>query len=203
MKRRVTQLKKGTMNRTYSLLAAAVVAWLVTAPVRAEETNAYPKSNVELFEATTGIIIIRSYDEMGDVPGKLGGGVTVKCREARDPATNRREFGVMMIVTAPQGGEDTTIVDFDKVDPLIHAMDYVSKVDWSVTSMGHLEAGYTTRSGFKIASFSSTRSGLIEAFAFSNRNVRARCALTMDQLVRLRVLVEQAKTRIEVIQREK
>src|SRR3954467_9499862 len=119
MKRCVTQLKKGTMNHIYSLLAAVVFASFIATPMRAEETNAYPKSNLELFEASTGAIIIRSYDEMGDVSGKNGGGVTVKCREARDPSANRREFGVMMIVTAPQGGEDTTIVDFDEVDALI------------------------------------------------------------------------------------
>jgi len=186
------------MKRIYSLLAVALIASLA----RAEETNSYPKSNLEIFEATTGIVIIRSVDEIGALPGKAGG-VTVKCREARDPSTNRREFGVTVIVTQAQGAEDTTFVDYDELDALIRATDYVSKVDWSITSMGLFEAGYTTRSGLRVASYSSSRTGLIEAFVLSNRLLRCRSALTMDQLVRFHTLLEQAKARLEIIQREK
>jgi len=194
--------QKGIMNR-FALFVAVGIATLIPASLsRAQETNSYPKANLELFEATTGIVLIRGTDEAGVVPGKTGG-ITLKCREARDVATNRREFGVAVIVTQSEGYEDTTVVDYDELDALIRALDYVGKVDWAISSMGHFEASYTTRSGLKLASYSSRRSGTVEAFAMSNRLVRSRVQLTLAQLAQIRIFLEQAKAKIETIQKEK
>lgn len=190
------------MNRINSILVGALVTLIFTWTARAQETNSYPDSNLEIFEATTGTVIIRSVEDIASVPGKAGG-LTVKCREAREPGTNRREFGVSIIVTPGQGVEVATVVDYDELDALIRATDYVSKVDWSITSLNHFEAGYTTRSGLRVASYSSSRSGLIEAFVSSNRLLRSRTSLSIDQLVRFRVALEQAKAKIEVLQKEK
>ena len=117
------------------------------------------------------------------------------------PAT--AEFGVAVIVTQAEGYEDTTVVDYDELEALIRALDYIGKVDWAISSMGHFEAGYTTRSGLKLASYSSRRSGTIEAYALSNRLIRCRVQLTMAQLTQVRTFLEQAKAKIEVIQKEK
>ena len=190
------------MNCYCSLLAVVAAISIFSSLARAQETNSYPRSNLEAFEATTGIVLIRSVQDIGDIAAKTGG-VTVRVREARDPGANRREFGVAIIVTQAQGSEDTTVVDYDELDALIHGTDYVIKADWSLTSLNHFEAAYLTRSGFKVATYSSNRSGLIEAFVLSNRLLRCRSSLTMDQLVRFRVLLEQAKAKIEILQREK
>jgi hypothetical protein len=190
------------MNRLVSFIAAGVAVSIFACAARAQETNSYPKSNLEIFEATTGIVLIRGTDEAGAVPGKFGG-VTLRCREARDVGTNRREFGVAVIVTQAEGLEDTTVVDYDELDALIRSLDYIGKVDWAVSSMSNFEAGYTTRSGLKLASFSSRRSGTIEAFVLSNRLVRSRVQMTLAQLSQIRIFLEQAKAKIEVIQKEK
>jgi hypothetical protein len=169
---------------------------------RAQETNSYPKSRLEIFEERTGAVLIRGTDEIGSVAGKVGG-VTVKCRETRDAGTNQREFGVIVTVVQAEGLEDTTYVDYDELDALIRNLDYVSKVDWSVTSLSHFEASYTTRSGLKVATYSSNRTRTIEAVVLSNRHVRSRSFMTVGQLSQFRVLLEQAKAKIELIQKEK
>ena len=194
--------QKGTMKRFALFVAVGLVMSIVTSASRAQETNSYPKSNLEIFEATTGVVLIRGTDEAGVVPGRSGS-ITLRCREVRDVATNRREFGVAVIVTQAEGYEDTTVVDYDELDALIRSLDYISKVDWAISSMGHFEAGYTTRSGLKLASYSSRRSGTIEAYALSNRLIRSRVQLTMAQLTQVRTFLEQAKAKIEVIQKEK
>jgi hypothetical protein len=194
--------QKETMKRFALFVVVGIIASLVTSAGRAQETNSYPKSNLEIFEAATGVVLIRGTDEAGVVPGSSGS-ITLKCRETRDVATNRREFGVAVIVTQADGYEDTTVVDYDELDALIRALDYIGKVDWAISSMGHFEAGYTTRSGLKLASFSSRRSGTIEAYALSNRLLRSRVQLTMAQLSQVRTFLEQAKAKIEVIQKEK
>ncbi|HTD67658.1 MAG TPA: hypothetical protein VK846_14120 [Candidatus Limnocylindria bacterium] len=190
------------MTLTRLFLAATLAMSFAGTMARAQETNSYPKSNLELFEAMTSVVIIRGTDEAGVVIGKIGG-VTLRCRESRDPGTNRRESGVIVTVTQVEGLEDTTVVDYDELDGLIRGINYISNVDWSVTSLSHFEAGFTTRSGFKVASFSSRRSGTIEAFALSNRLIRSRSALTMAQLAQLRVYLEQAKAKLDVVQKAK
>ncbi len=95
------------------------------------------------------------------------------------------------------------MVDYDELEALIRSTDYVSKVEWSVTPLSHFEAGYTTRSGLKVASYSSRRSATIEAFVLSNRLVRSRSSMTVAQLAQVRLLLEQAKAKIEVLQKDK
>jgi hypothetical protein len=168
----------------------------------AQETNSYPRSNLEDFEATTGVVMIRSTDDIGSFSGKTGG-VTVKCREARDVSGKHRAYGAVVTVTAGDNVEDTTVVDYDELDGVIRALDYVSKVDWSISSLSHFEACYITRSGLKVASYSSRRAGTVEAYALSNRQNRCRSSLTMAQLSQLRVLLEQAKAKMEILMREK
>lgn len=192
--------EKGTMKRFCLSLVAALAALLPLAA--ADETNSYPKSNLELYEATTGLVLIRSTDDMGGIVGKTGA-VNVRCREIRDASSGRREHGVLVSVTASDNVEDTTVVDYDELDALIRAMDYVGKVDWSITAMHHFEAGYTTRSGLKVATYSSRRSGTVEAFALSNRLNRCRSNLSTAQFAQLRVLLEQAKARLDVLLRER
>jgi hypothetical protein len=194
--------QKETMKRFGLFVVVGIVIFLLTGVGRAQETNSYPKSNLEIFEATTGVVLIRGTDEAGVVPGRTGS-ITLKCRETREAATNRREFGVAVIVAQGEDYEDTTVVDYDELDALIRSLDYISKVDWAISSMGHFEAGYTTRSGLKLASYSSRRSGTIEAYALSNRLLRSRVQLTMAQLTQVRTFLEQAKAKIEVIQKEK
>jgi hypothetical protein len=182
--------------------AFAIVAFLIVVSARAQETNSYPKSRLEVFEERTGAVLIRGTDEIGVAPGKVGG-VMVKCRETRDAGTNQREFGVIVTVVQAEGLEDTTYVDYDELDALVRNLDYVSKVDWSITSLSHFEAGYTTRSGLKVATYSSRRTGMIEAVVLSNRLVRSRSFMTTAQLSQFRVLLDQAKAKIELIQKEK
>jgi len=190
------------MNHAHLILAAIACMAALPFPAQAEETNSLPKSRLEIFEATTGSVIIRGTDEVGSVAGKFGL-VTVKCKEARDATTNQREFGIAVTVRMNDQDEDTTVVDYDELDSVLRGLDYIAKADWSISSLSHFEAGFTTRSGLKLASYSSRRTGTIEAAVISNRILRCRASLTMAQLAQIRVFIEQAKSKIELIQKEK
>jgi hypothetical protein len=183
--------------------ASVTVVFLMLAfSALAQETNSYPKSRLELFEANTSTVLIKGTDDIGALAGKLGV-VTVKCRETKDATTGLREFGVIVTVTQAEGIEDTTVVDFDELDGLLRALDYISKVEWSITSLGHFEASFTTKSGLKVATYSSRRTTTVEAQVMSNRLMRSRSFLTTTHLTQLRTLIEQAKTKLEIVRREK
>lgn len=187
------------MPRTCTFVFLVVLTF--TAAVHADDTNLYPKSVLELFEERTGVILIRGTDEMGSVPGK-NTALNVRLRETRDSSRNERAFGVFVSTGSGANPEDTTCVDYDELESLIRAVEYVSKVEWSVTPLSHFEAGYTTRAGLKVASYSSRRSGNIDAVVVTGRG-RNRCFLTQTQFAQLKVLLEQSKAKIEILIKER
>ena len=185
-----------------SLAFAVLTVFLVGAPARAQETNIYPKSRVELLEERAGIVLVRSTDTVGSVQGKRGE-VIVQVRETKDLTSNQRDYAV--IVTVMQGDEsaNATYVDHDELSALIQNLEYVSRIDWSVTSLGHFDASYTTRAGLRVVTYSSTRSGLIEGAVVSQRLPRSRAALTTAQLDLFRNTLEVAQKKIEELQKLK
>ena len=169
---------------------------------RAEETNIYPKSNLELFEERSGAVLIRATDPVGNVAGKRGE-VIVELRETKDMTYSQRGYGVIVTVAQGEGHANATYVDYDELPALIQNLDYVSKMNWSLTPFGHFDASYTTRAGLRVATYSSTRSGLIEGAVVSQRLPRSRALLTTAQLDLLRNTLEIAKTKLDALQKTK
>jgi hypothetical protein len=191
------------MNRTFCFTCVAfILLFLGAACARAEETNLYPKSRLELFEERSGVVIIRGTENVGSVPGKRGE-VTVQVRETKDMTFNQRDYGVIVFVAEGEGFAHATYVDYDELPALIQNLDYVSKVNWSLTSLGHFDASYTTRAGLRVATYSSTRSGLIEGSVVTQRLPRSRASFTTAQLDLLRNVLEAAKAKIEELQKTK
>lgn len=80
------------MKKLGSLLGLALALTAFHSAAGAEETNSYPQSHLETLEATTGLVLIRSTDELGFVAGKTGG-VAVRCREVRDVGSGHCRYG--------------------------------------------------------------------------------------------------------------
>jgi hypothetical protein len=191
------------MNRISCLAFVVFSIFLLGAAcARAEETNLYPKSRLELFEERAGLVLIRGTDNVGSVPGKRGE-VSVQVRETKDMTFNQRDYAVIVTVTQSDGSANATYVDSDELSALIQNLDYLSRVDWSFTSLGHFDASYTTRAGLRVATYSSTRSGLIEGSVVSQRLPRTRASLTTAQLDLFRNTLEVAQKRIEELQKTK
>jgi hypothetical protein len=191
------------MNRTL-LLIAVVLVNLVPGVLCAQnlETNIYPKSRLELAEERTGVVLVRGTENVGSVAGNRGE-VLVQVRETKDMTSNQRDYGVIITVVQGEGSASATYVDYDELPALIQNLDYVNKANWTLTSLGHFDASYTTRAGLRAVTYSSTRSGLIEGAVVSQRMVRSRASLTTAQLDLLRNTLEVAKTKIDELQKVK
>jgi len=166
------------------------------------ETNIYPKSRLELAEERTGVVLVRGTENVGSVAGNRGE-VQVQVRETKDVTSNQRDYGVIITVFQGEGTASATYVDYDELPTLIQNLDYVSKANWTLTSLGHFDASYTTRAGLRVVTYSSTRSGLIEGAVVSQRVLRSRASLTTAQLDLLRNTLEVAKTKIDELQKVK
>jgi len=99
--------------------------------------------------------------------------------------------------------EDSCTIDGDEVEALIQGVDYISKADPTISSLNHFEAGFNTRGGLRVVSYSSRRTSTTEAVVVSNRYVRSRSLLNLSQLTQFKVLLEQAQAKLDSIRKSK
>ena len=193
------------MRRFMAIFVAVAGGSLLTGVARAQETNAcllLPATKLEAFETNTDTVIIKATAPIGTVPAH-GGEVAVRCREITDAGTGRQESGIIVDMTFGGQLEDTMLIDYDELGSLLDGLEYLGKLDWSVTPLPGFDAVYTTKGGFRAAAFGSRRTGNIE---FAVRSARVRTApllLSRDQLGQLRSLVQQGKAKLDSLRKEK
>jgi hypothetical protein len=193
------------MVRLIVIFVAVLGGALSTVATHAQETNGclpFPATKLEAFETNTDTVIIRASAPIGTVSAHSGG-VAVRCREITDAGTGHRERGIVMDIAFDAQLEGTALIDYDELDSLLDGLEYLGKLDWSVTSLPDFSAGYTTKGGFRAEARGSRRTGSIE-FAMRNTRVNApRLSMSRDQLGQLRSLIEQAKTKLDSLRQAK
>ena len=193
------------MRRFIAVVIAVAGGSLLGDSARAQETNACllaPATKLEAFDTNTDTVIIRATAPIGTVAAH-GGAVAVRCREITDAGTGRRESGIVVDITYGGPLEDTMLIDYDELDSLLDGLDYLGKLDWSVTSLPGFSAVYTTKGGFRAVAFGSRRTGNIEFAVRDTRVSRPSLVLLRDQLGQLRSLIDQAKTKLDSLRKAK
>jgi hypothetical protein len=167
----------------------------------AQDTNGYaivPATRLESFATNTGTVVIRGSADGGVVLANTGT-IALKCREALEAGTGRKEVGISVDLNHSQQSKETRYIDYDELEPMINALAYLNKVDWSITSLNSFDAAITTRSGFRASAFSSKRSSAIEFAVRTAGTGNPPILLSRDQLAEFRGLLEQAKTKLDSI----
>jgi hypothetical protein len=193
------------MTKRTVIFSALAGANLLMGSMLAQETNVcapLPATKLEGFETNVDTVIIKASAPIGSVPAH-GGTVAVRCREITDAGTGHRESGVMIDIASAGPVEDSVSIDYDELDSLLDGLDYLSKLDWTVTPLPSFSATYTTKGGFRTAAFGSRRTGNIEFSIRSTRVLRSPLLLSRDQLAQLRSLVEQGKAKLDSLRKEK
>jgi len=186
--------------RAKIVTASALFLCFFAVPTYAQDTNAYaplPSTRLESFATNTGTVIIRGSADVGVVLADTGS-ITLKCREVYDASSGRKEVGISVdLIHNPS--KETRYIDYDELEPLINALTYLNKVDWSVTSLNSFDASMTTRSGCRVSAFSSKRSSAIEFAVRTAGTGNPPILMSRDQLAEFRGLLEQARTKLDAI----
>ena len=193
------------MRRFIAIFVAVAGGSLLTAPMRAQETNAcppFPATKLEAFETNTDTVIIKATAPIGAVSAH-GGGVAVRCREITDAGTGHRESGIIVDIAFDAQLEGTMLIDYDELDSLLDGLEYLGKLEWSVTSLPEFTAVYTTKGGFRADAHGSRSTGNIDFAVRSIRLIAPRLTLSRDQLGQLRSLIEQARTKLDSLRKAK
>jgi len=187
------------MKKHLTYITLLLAGLLVADAVRAQTTNCcllLPQTKLEGFETNTGSVILKATVPIGNV-GTSYGGLSVQCREITDLGTGRREFGLVIAFAENSRADEWCLIDYDELNSLQSALDYLNKVEWSVTPLPAFDAVYTTKGGFRVAAYGDRRSGGI---GFAARNIRLLARpvqLSRDQLGQLRSVLDQARAKLD------
>jgi hypothetical protein len=169
----------------------------------AVETELEPRTKLEAFQARTGIVIIKGFSRIGLASGLEGTSIEVETREFRDAGSNSKEYGITVEVreAGNAGRRNLSYIDYDEIDPLLKGLEYLSKIDNSVTPLTRFEADYRTR-GDLLVSAASSRGGVITLAISGGISRRAVSLFRLEDLKVIRGLIIEAKNQLDAIQQK-
>jgi hypothetical protein len=164
-----------------------------------------PRNKLEDFDGRFETLLIRGRHVVGTVRAQ-NGFARVEATEIRDSATGETASGAVITmigsgVQPPANGvlseEIRSLIDYDEIDALLKAMDAAAKASESITRLSHFEVRYRTRGDFEIIVFKQLENNVIAAAVEGGFFDRLRLYLSIDELVKLRWMIAQAKERLD------
>ena len=152
-----------------------------------------PATKLEAFSSRTGIVVVKGFTTVGALSGM--GRVSVDAREFRDASNPKlAQYGIAFEVkeSGRLDRENTSYVDEDELDSLLRGIDYISRIDKGVTTLGNFEAQYRTKGDLALTVFSS-QSGEISLAVSSGRIARTSAYLKLSDAEKIRQMVLQAR----------
>ena len=198
------------MNANRVILFATAIVLLSTFTIQAQrrwerlpaprDPQFYePRNKLEDFEGRVETVLIRGRHWVGTVRAQ-NGTARVEATEIRDSVTSATASGAIITIKAdggPAGGDIRSFVDYDEIDALLRAIDTASKASESITRLSHFEVRYRTKGDFEIMVFKQLESNLVAAAIEGGFFDRSRLYLSIEDLVKLRWMIAQAKERLD------
>jgi hypothetical protein len=157
-----------------------------------------PRNKLEDFEGRVETLLIRGRHWVGTVRGQ-NGTARVEATEVRDSVTSDTASGAVITIMAEGGpaGEIRSLIDYDEIDALLRAMDAAAKASESITRLSHFEVRYRTKGDFEIMVFKQLENNVVAAAIEGGFFERSRLYLSIDDLVKVRWMIAQAKERLD------
>jgi len=158
-----------------------------------------PRNKLEDFEGRVETVLIKGRHWVGTLRAQ-NGTARVEATEIRDSVTSATASGAVITIKAdggPAGGDIRSLIDYDEIDALLRAIDTASKASETVTRLSHFEVRYRTKGDFEIMVFKQLESNLVAAAIEGGFFDRSRLYLSIEDLVKLRWMIAQAKERLD------
>lgn len=156
-----------------------------------------PRTKLEALDDRHSTVIIKGFTRITtlEVPG-----VRIDAVDMRELGNVARAKGI--VVSLREGGErpreNRAFIDYEEVEPLLNAIDAISRVDENMTKLAGFEARYRTQGDLEIGVFRQTRSGTAVVMSTGLCDLATR-HLTLDDLAKIRAMILEAKTRLDEI----
>ena len=157
-----------------------------------------PRTKLEALSQRHSTVIIQGFTRITTVEVN---GIRIDALEMRDVGSAvGRAKGIVVVIrdVGERPDDNRAFVDYDEIEPLLNAIDMISRVDESATKLVGFEARYKTLGDLDIGVFRQTRSGTA-AFMRTGICNRATVTMSLDDLAKVRAMIQEAKTRLDEI----
>lgn len=182
-------------------IVCILIASCAALVARADDTNVITfYTKLEAFENQVGKVIVKAYAPVGSVTTKTAL-ISVAFKESADVSTSQKEYGIAVGIKEEDLVEYRIIVDYDELDSFLNGIEYLSKVDVTVTSLPNFHAIYRTRSDLRILISSTNRQpGTLQpAIQTSYQSAGSRILLAPEQLAEFKFLIREAKAKLDAL----
>jgi hypothetical protein len=152
-----------------------------------------PPTQIENFEQQNDAIIVKGFGDIGSIQAD-GGAISVRCKESNNVTINQKMYGISVALAEGQE-HGSLVVDYDELEGLIHALDFLGKISYQVTPMPSFDTSFTTRSGLRVGAHVDHRQSAIQLYLeFQDTG---RIPLNADQFTQFANLITSAKTSLD------
>ncbi len=180
------------MIRTaFALILMTVPATAQSVAERSQIDNA-PKTQLEVFNESSGAVIIKEYTETGII--RSTGTVAVTAVIFRNAGTGAESKGLIIETKQPTGystRDARSFIDYDEIDGMLSGIDYIAATDLSIAKLANFEASFRSRGNVKIVVFNQTTGK--NAVAIEVGSVSVSAFLKIEELAKFRELIVAAK----------
>lgn len=154
-----------------------------------------PRTKLEALDDRQSTVVIKGFTRITtvEVPG-----LRIDAVEIREMGNVSRAKGLVVVLR--EGGErprqDRAFVDYEEIEPLLNAIDAISRVDETQTKLAGFEAKYRTLGDLEINVFRQTRSGTA-VIVTTGICEQARGTLSLDDLAKMKAMIHEAKARLD------
>ena len=156
-----------------------------------------PRTKLEALEDRHSTVILKGFTRINTVDVR---GIRLDAVEMREMGNVSRAKG--LIVVLREGGErpddNRAFVDYEEIDSLLNAIDVISRVDETATKLVGFEAKFKTLGDLEISVFRQTRTGNAVIMS-SGICDRATVTLSLDDLAKVKAMIQEAKARLDEI----
>ena len=161
-----------------------------------------PRNKLEDIDGRMETLLIKGRHTIGTLRAQ-NGSARVDAYEVRDTRSSDRALGVLITFVPADANsrndEIRSMIDYEEIDSLIKVIDTMVKADDNVTKLSHFEERYRTRGDFEVMVFKQQTGTSVAAAVEGGFFDRLRLFLIMDDLIRLRYMIVQAKERLDEI----
>ena len=154
-----------------------------------------PRTKLEALEDRHSTVLIKGFSRITTVDVR---GVRVDAVEMREMGNVGRAKG--MVISLREGGErpneNRAFIDYEEIDSLLNAIDVIGRIDETATRFPGFEARYKTLGDLEVGVFRQTRSGTAVVLSTGICD-RATQTLTLDDLAKVKAMVQEAKSRLD------
>jgi hypothetical protein len=154
-----------------------------------------PRTKLEALDDRHSTVIIKGFTRITTIEIR---GIRIDAIEMRELGNVSRAKGV--VFSLREGGEkpreDRAFIDYEEIDPLLNAIDVISRADETVTKLAGFEAKYRTIGDLQITVFKQTSRGnavMLTTGVCEQTNGW----ISLDELAKVRAMIQEAKARLD------